>query len=703
MAGLVIAIEMVILAIGTFYFMNVYMHWRESPWYVTAPVFIVYFFSFCLVLLIPLDVSSAFYQHCIDTEGEEACEKPIGYVSEFARLTLWRMFYWTIFINTFLILPGVERFLDSGEFSTAERVRASIKRNALFYSIGGIVGGLLFIYIAITQSLAISGLIGVAQALANTWGLFLVVILLGYGLVEIPRSLWESSRPHLRLRRYQWKAANQMGELDEAEDILTDAVEGVKQAAAAIQPSSALYKYIREMQSRCPDRPDRAISSRRTQRPRAITKDYLADLNTKLMIAVKRINRAEANWELLLEEAFEVEDTIMNHRNVRRAFISAVNVPEKGTFAQRFPTIHWWWNCRIEPYAMRLGAVVMTLLSLILIWSEVVFFLVNPTLSVYALIIGSTGKNYDYTQVQFWTFLGVVYMSCCAYFAIFQVKVLNMYHLVPKQRSDDQSMIFSANMMARLAAPLCLNFLTMSHMDGVTIDEEPAFVQILGHLKVVGFIESGFNVYYPMFVLVVAAITYFNLFGRILGCLGGAEFFFGHELSFELVEEGREYLVRARRERERKVTQTDVMTEYSSIGGLYRDLILHGRPSSHNSWGRTSYSSMEAGSNRNVELPRLDRPRDRDRLSGNDSSSVPFRETSPSKGGTMDRVKNFFGGLGSSSGTRSTTHTRLEDQEPVQTLGVLESVDEDDLPILEAPDGHYNRGGRPDRNIFDDF
>jgi hypothetical protein len=60
---------------------------------------------------------------------------------------------------------------------------------------------------------------------ANTWGLFLLVLLLGYGLVEIPRSYWNASRRgHLLIKTY-FKAAKLMTEKADAQENLEDVME----------------------------------------------------------------------------------------------------------------------------------------------------------------------------------------------------------------------------------------------------------------------------------------------------------------------------------------------------------------------------------------------------------------------------------------------------------------------------------------------
>lgn len=60
---------------------------------------------------------------------------------------------------------------------------------------------------------------------ANTWGLFLLVLLLGYGLVEIPRSYWLSSSLNYVLSKSYFKVAKMATEKAEADEKLADVME----------------------------------------------------------------------------------------------------------------------------------------------------------------------------------------------------------------------------------------------------------------------------------------------------------------------------------------------------------------------------------------------------------------------------------------------------------------------------------------------
>lgn len=60
---------------------------------------------------------------------------------------------------------------------------------------------------------------------SNTWGLFLLVLLYGYGLVDVPRSIWQSSYTHLLLQQTYFKIAKISMESSEAQEKYEDTLE----------------------------------------------------------------------------------------------------------------------------------------------------------------------------------------------------------------------------------------------------------------------------------------------------------------------------------------------------------------------------------------------------------------------------------------------------------------------------------------------
>jgi len=64
-----------------------------------------------------------------------------------------------------------------------------------------------------------------AVTASNTWGLSLLVLLLGFGLIDVPRSCWHNARLRHRLARTYFSLAKMSLEKAEAEETLEDVLD----------------------------------------------------------------------------------------------------------------------------------------------------------------------------------------------------------------------------------------------------------------------------------------------------------------------------------------------------------------------------------------------------------------------------------------------------------------------------------------------
>lgn len=135
--------------------------------------------------------------------------------------------------------------------------------------------------------------------------------------------------------------------------------------------------------------------------------------------------------------------------------------------------------------------------------------------------------------------------------------MLNLYYLAPHHQTNEYSLIFSGMMFCRLTPPLCLNFLSLIHMDSYhhiiqnhikARTLETHYTQVMGHMDVINIISDGFNIYFPMAILGFCLATYFSVGSRLLSMLGFQQFLGDDELTSDLVEEGRELIKRGRKQ-----------------------------------------------------------------------------------------------------------------------------------------------------------
>lgn len=163
--------------------------------------------------------------------------------------------------------------------------------------------------------------------------------------------------------------------------------------------------------------------------------------------------------------------------------------------------LEWFTFCIMRRWALRLLGIILGLISLIVIWSEMTFFRAkNPVLSIFALCVNAARDHHRYfiievnrhsfslTVYSHFSFfkaiccLSIAYLSLCAYYTIFRIRVFNYFYLSIYHQTDETSLIFAATFLCRLTASLSYNFLGMIHMDqaitNMTNRSETAFTSV---------------------------------------------------------------------------------------------------------------------------------------------------------------------------------------------------------------------------------
>ena len=84
-----------------------------------------------------------------------------------------------------------------------EQLRDSLWSNALSSTVGLVIFIIFVIYMLSTNGGSTTALMGFMMAMANTYGLVIVIALMGNGLVALPRRIWEiGNTSHELVRLY---------------------------------------------------------------------------------------------------------------------------------------------------------------------------------------------------------------------------------------------------------------------------------------------------------------------------------------------------------------------------------------------------------------------------------------------------------------------------------------------------------------------
>lgn len=282
MSGAALGIEIVVVFFLALFLLHRYGDFKKQQRMVLFGTLLAWYLCFLIVFILPLDVSTTIYRQCEQDHKEQTsvpalvsplsnrtivnttaaptksvrtlCHKPWSYIPDGIMPVFWRVVYWTSQCLTWLLLPFMQSYARSGGFSITGKIKTALIENAIYYGTYLLIFGSLLIYVAVHPELRLSwyGLQTIGITAANTWGLFLLVLLLGYGLVEIPRSYWNSSRHgHLLVKTY-FKASKLMTEKADAEENLEDVMEEVRKVSESIKYNHPLRKYIDTILRKCP-------------------------------------------------------------------------------------------------------------------------------------------------------------------------------------------------------------------------------------------------------------------------------------------------------------------------------------------------------------------------------------------------------------------------------------------------------------------
>ncbi|KAI8809742.1 LMBR1-like membrane protein-domain-containing protein [Cladochytrium replicatum] len=541
MAYFLVTALLILLAAGVASLLDYYGNRKTFPWYAQFTLMVAWLFPFSIILTLPLDLASTLYRNCV-ADGKEVCSKPWAYVDEGFLWVFWQLVYWTMFNLTWFIIPIMQSWIRSGEFTPLRKLLGAIKDYLIYYAMVGAVGVVFLIYVLASNVFRkTSDLLAFAMAGANAWGLLLVTVMLGYGLVEVPRGPWFHASAHWSLRYLEFHVPRRKEAMVDAEAEMYEVAREIAVAAQKIRPGDPLRFIVEKLFKKCPLASEgRAYDN--DEHPPDLTIEYFRDLHARIKRAIRIQDRSQAQYEFLLRKAFLFQDIIANESSTDRSFSSSLVSVKDDQYKQFKLKLYWYWYIWIKPTLLRTASC-SRFASIALVWSESTFQykdIASITLSIPALILGNAG----YLVLQIVSTSFVLYMCTCAYSSLFR-----------------GSLLFIAAYLCRLTFPLCYNFLNM-----VNDEEDSVFVKYQGkNVNLAPLLGEGYNRWLPMMIAIIAGVTLVNLHGKIMRLFKIKNYFYETIASNDAdTEEGRTIIEQERSIEERK--QNRGTYAYSSHG-----------------------------------------------------------------------------------------------------------------------------------------
>ena len=436
----------------------------------------------------------------------------------------------------------------AGEFTWYPRLKSALFRHVRGFLITGALGLVCFIYLFFEGKLTISNTPVFLIVLSNCWGLLLIIILLGYGLVEIPRNSWKAGNNARRLCDLYIKATVLAEGMIDTKYSLEEIVKLLNAASYKLPKNSELEESLNSILALCPletlehhRKMQTHLSKDAAAQLGVITEKSLVKLHKDLKEILAEYQRSKFRWDQMIDEAMYLEDIITASDSPFRRIVFTFKEARSGFGARTLELIEWFWLTKLKPLFYRALAICFLLMSILTFLGETTLFLELP-IGIYPLMFR---EDNGIVVTQMLCVVPLFYIILCTYFGLFNLKLSGWYGLYPNNHTDSSNLVWSAFFLARLSAPLCNNFLLFLKV------RNTVYSQVMELIDVVPFVGAQFSTFFPMLLVVFCGLNFFHVSGRVMGAIGLTQFSFNDKYRADKVSEGKVIVTRARSEKEK--------------------------------------------------------------------------------------------------------------------------------------------------------
>eukprot|EP01125_Pyxidicula_operculata_P015045 TRINITY_DN5084_c0_g2_i1.p1 TRINITY_DN5084_c0_g2~~TRINITY_DN5084_c0_g2_i1.p1 ORF type:complete len:694 (-),score=119.01 TRINITY_DN5084_c0_g2_i1:253-2334(-) len=524
-----------------------YVSFTNTNKFVYFSAWIGYFFSIAILFLVPIDIGITTYLSCMSsnyTVTDNECSKPFNYIDEFYLEVLWNIVYWTTFVCTWALYPIMQTYVTSGEFHPKRKLLSAIKENLIFYAIGAVVLVIVFVVLCIIKQ-GLAGALHTAIVASNMWGIFVLICLLGYGFVHIPRSLWRKANRNVALKYCQFRLVSLREDIENVAIDVEDTLKLIKKYDETIESDDPNREFLDKILQIVPE--EYFLLKRGEGDVINEYKEYVR-LNARLASDLHRYVTTKCLFDETFKEAIYLQDIILSPNGDARRRYEADIIRIYGKVIGsiiNFKDRTWQ---KISPFTFRLLAVLLGIMSFLLVVSEVTLPFLT-TLNVHYWLVWLSKDNLLILEIT--SFILISFVGACAYVSLFEIKFFNYYQLLPHQRTDEYSILFSAAYLCRLVAPLCLNFL---HLIGYGDKTESPFMQTMVNKEEDDPFQAAVYAYFPIVIVLLCLINIFNVTNKILALCDIKRFQYSEDFNDDQISQGQAILLKERDARAKGLT-----------------------------------------------------------------------------------------------------------------------------------------------------
>jgi hypothetical protein len=524
--------EFVVLAVVCFLLIRYYKG-NMVTYDVAFSVYLSWVLGFAGILLLPYDISVA----VVDDRKNEIL------------VIVWNFVYWSTFGLAWLVLPLQMEFHNSGQFTFAEKLKDAVRKNFRSILFSASVGITYVVYMMVTSEGSLSQIIGFLKAMGNTYGVLLITVLMGNGLIGLPRRFWHYADTEMELYGLYMAASNIETSYQDARFELEDCEWDVSKAADKLlempldsQFAIDMGKNMITLQNLVANFTFVGRSTTRKYVNHAAGDDHslaldtrmgLVELHARLKKSQIRARASERKWRMLIKQCQVAEIVIASSEGCDGeegvnwcVMPNGINGTKDAWYSRLyctscFVTIKEFcsniFSTRFMKILSRIASIFLAIISVIILWSEAVIATGWRSPVGYLMGAYNPQRAENALVMQGVSFLALSYMSICTYWSLFRLNLGWSYTLQGPQQSPPASLIFNGQYFSRLQFALGYNFLLLLN---VSKTSDSSFNQIMSNMTLIPVFGTSFTVYVPLVMILVAFITMVNGYARILRVIG---------------------------------------------------------------------------------------------------------------------------------------------------------------------------------------
>jgi hypothetical protein len=559
------------------WFMREFADRKQFEWHHYPTIFISYFCSVSIMFMSPADlaltINGRFHS------DEKARERYLTYGSGDVKKIYDAFVFCCLALNPLLFFQ--EYFTVSGFYTTCDRFVDTLKKLTKMGIAFGIFAGVMFGIISSQSDYGGNeALKATLTAMQNVYGLFIIVFLLGYGLVEFPKVLWSAGDLNFRIEQKEASTAIALRSLENANTSMVKTIGDVLRTQERFNQDgdSDLALFMDYIVSHCPEK---LIGQRNSQgRPclgagNKVTKASLAALHSRIIKGRANFKAVQGRVERLKQHVRELEDikNSINRDDGVEKIAWSLGRPEGSHW-------EWQWHTQYKDPTCKVCAVLCAILSFTIVMSEIGMMAGNPSAGLSWWYLATHASNSSPASIIFLSLIPLGYITFLCFWSLFRMRLPGMMIMVAGQQSAPKSMSFVARRAVGMAAPLVFLYYGMifetkqsANNGECDLDDDSndgddripkscfvtAFTRTYGTMDDSS-IVGNFNIFFPIVTFVVLVIQACNGFNRIFLAIGKPELQFGNELCDEkTLEKARTKMVRERAQLERSVKRAQNM------------------------------------------------------------------------------------------------------------------------------------------------